>query len=119
MGIENKLEAGLYPFPNYQQMLFSHHSKRAWEAVSEFSPNSFCFFRSSCAPVSFVSSCLTTFQVSSGTSIMPIRFSFPLRCAPTEQNPLQCLLARATTGEHSEFFFFESSSVRAVSYFPV
>ena len=27
--IENKLEAGLYPFPNYQQMLFSHHSKRA------------------------------------------------------------------------------------------
>merc|ERR1712136_4424 len=27
--IENKLEAALYPFPNYQQMLFSHHSKRA------------------------------------------------------------------------------------------
>jgi len=27
--IENKLEAGLYPFPNYQQMLFSHHSRCA------------------------------------------------------------------------------------------
>merc|ERR1712135_96871 len=53
--IENKLEAGLYPFPN-----------------------SFCFCRSSCAPVSFVSSCLTTFQVPSGTRTMPIRFSFPL-----------------------------------------
>merc|ERR1712135_146556 len=42
------------------------------------SSNSFCFCRSSCAPVSFVSSCLTTFQVPSGTRTMPIRFSFPL-----------------------------------------
>jgi len=41
-------------------------------------PEFVCFCRSSCAPVSFVSSCLTTFQVPSGTRTMPIRFSFPL-----------------------------------------
>ena len=38
-------EPGPYSFPNYQQMLVSHHSKRAWKAVTEFSPDSFSFAR--------------------------------------------------------------------------
>merc|ERR1712135_38334 len=89
--IENKLEAGLYPFPN-----------------------SFCFCRSSCAPVSFVSSCLTTFQVPSGTSAMPIRFSFPLGvecphgCVShsffQSREVLLCLYARASTSKRSWSF---------------